>query len=313
MQLNIRLLPVITLAILTTFSSCKKESSKDDDNTPTDPAVEVAAHSDDQNLASDQMDAIANDVNAAVESSTDFNGGRTMRLTSYCNADAAIDTFSNPKKITITYDGLNCFGTHTRYGVVVISMPKGARWRDPGTSLTISFQNLKFKRVSDNRSITINGSQTYTNVSGGLLMALAQLNTIIHTVTSDGVKIKFDDNTERTWKVSRKRTFTYDNGIVLSVSGTHTEGSNTQIAEWGLNRFGHAFTTSITQPLVVRQDCNFRLTAGQVKHEGFATATATFGLNASGNATTCPGLGHYYLKLEWTGAAGNSHHVILPY
>ena len=171
MQLNFRLVPVITLAVLTTFSSCKKESSKDDDN-PTDPAVEIAAHSDDQNFVSDGIDAIANDVNAAVESSTDFSGGRTMRLTSYCNADAVVDTMSSPKKITITYAGVNCFGTHTRNGVVVISMPHGTRWRDPGAALTISFQDLKIKRVVDNKSVTINGSQTYTNVSGGLLMAL---------------------------------------------------------------------------------------------------------------------------------------------
>jgi hypothetical protein len=312
MQINFRLLPVITLAVLTTFSSCKKESSKDD-NTPTDPAIEVAAHSEDQNIVSDGLDAINNDVDAAVESSTDFNGGREMRLMNVCGADAVVDTFSNPKKITITYDGLNCFGTHTRNGVVVISMPQGMRWRDAGATLTISFQNLKIKRVSDNKSITYNGSQTYTNVSGGLLMALPTLNNIIHTVSSDGMTIKFDDNSERTWKVARKRTFTYNNGIVLSITGTHTEGSNTQIAEWGLNRFGHSFTTSITQPLVVRQDCNFRLTSGQVKHEGFATATATFGLNSDGNATTCPGTGHYYLRLEWTGVNGSPHHVILPY
>lgn len=310
MKLNFRLVPVITLAVLTTFSSCKKESSKDDN---TDPAIEVAAHSDDQSSVSDGMDAIANDVNAAVESSADFNGGRTMRLTSYCNAEAVVDTLSSPKKITITYDGVNCFGTHTRNGVVVISMPHGIRWRDPGAALTVSFQNLKIKRVSDNRNITLNGSHTYTNVSGGLLLALPTLNSIIHTVTSNGMTIKFHDNTERTWQVSKKRTFTYDNGIVLSITGTHTEGSNTQIAEWGLNRFGHAFTTSITQPLVIRQDCNFRLTAGQVKHEGFATATATFGLNANGIATTCPGAGHYYLRLEWTGPGGNSHNALHPY
>lgn len=312
MQFNFRMLPVITLAVITTFSSCKKESSKDDNQTP-DPAVEVAAHSDDENSVSDGMDAIANDVNAAVEYSTDFNGGRMMPAPSMCNADAEVDTFSSPKKITITYNGVNCFGTHTRNGVVVITMPHGTRWRDAGATLAINYQNLVIKRVSDNKSIRINGTQSYTNVTGGLLFTLSGVNTIIHTVTSDGMTIKFNDNSERTWKVSRKRTFTYDNGIVLSVSGTHTEGNNTQIAEWGLNRFGKPFTTSITQPLVVRQDCNFRLTSGQVKHEGFATATATFGLNASGNPTSCPVASPYYLKLEWTGPAGNSHHVILPY
>src|SRR5690349_884622 len=139
MQINFRLLPVISLAVLATFSSCKKESSKDDNTTPTDPAVEVTAHTDDQNIVSDGMDAINNDVDAAVESSTDFNGGRMMPSATYCNAEAVVDTFSNPKKITITYTGVNCFGTHSRNGVVVISMPQGSRWRDAGAALTISF------------------------------------------------------------------------------------------------------------------------------------------------------------------------------
>ena len=310
MQLNFRLWPVLTLAVLATFTSCKKEESK---QTPSDQSTEITAHSDDQANVSDDMDAIANDVNAAVESSTDFNGGRVMRVTSICNATAEVDTFSNPRKITITYNGVNCFGTHTRTGVVVVSMPAGTRWRDAGAALTISFQNVNIKRLSDNKSVTINGSQTYTNVSGGLLVALPVLHTITHTVTSTGMTIKFDDNSERTWQVARQRVFTYDNGYVLTITGTHTEGNNSNIAEWGQNRFGHTFTTSITTPLVVRQDCNFRLTAGAVKHEGFATASATFGLDANGNATSCPGAGHYYMKLAWTGVGGNEHQVLLPY
>jgi hypothetical protein len=107
--------------------------------------------------------------------------------------------------------------------------------------------------------------------------------------------------------------YTYSNGVVLTITGDHTDGNNTGIAEWGTNRFGHAFTTSITQPLVIRQDCAFRLTSGQITHQGFGTSTATFGLDASGNATSCPVTGHYYYKLTWTGAGGNTHTLLFPY
>jgi hypothetical protein len=310
MQMNFRLMSVLTLAVFTTFTACKKDSKQND---TTDQTTEITAHSDDQNAVSDGMDAIDMDVNAAVESSTGFNGGREMGIASICGATAVIDSMSNPRTITITYDGADCFGATTRSGVVVVSMPANQRWRDAGASLTITAQNLKIKRISDNKSVTINGSQTYTNVSGGLLINLPTVGTIVHTITSDGISIKFDDNTERSWHVARKREFTYNNGINLSITGTHVDGTKEHIAEWGINRFGHAFTTSITEPLVIRQDCNFRLTHGQVKHEGFATATATFGLDANGNATGCPGAGHYYLKLEWTGLAGNTHTAILPY
>jgi hypothetical protein len=192
-------------------------------------------------------------------------------------------------------------------------MPAGMHWKDAGAVLTVNIQNLKIKRLSDNKSITINGSHTVTNVNGGLLVQLPTLNNITHTIASSNMTITFDDNTQRAWQVARKRVFTYNNGVVLTITGNHTSGNNTGIAEWGTNRFGHAFTSSITSPLVFRQDCSLRLTSGQIKHEGFATATVTFGLDVSGNPTSCPGSGHYYLKLSWTGPAGNTHNMILPY
>ncbi|WP_418251511.1 hypothetical protein [Flavisolibacter tropicus] len=108
--------------------------------------------------------------------------------------------------------------------------------------------------------------------------------------------------------------YTYNNGIVVTITGTHTEGSKTGIAEWGTTRGGQPFTTSITQPLVIRQDCLFRLTAGQVQHEQHGTtATTTFGLNADGVATGCPGSGTYYCKLEWKGLNNNVRSVVVAY
>jgi hypothetical protein len=54
--------------------------------------------------------------------------------------------------------------------------------------------------------------------------------------------------------------------------------------------------------------------SGEIKHVTSAvTVTATFGLDASGNPTACPGAGHYYLEIVWTGPRGNSLTAILPY
>ena len=182
MQFNFRLMSVLTLAVFTTFTACKKEDSKKDNT--TDQTTEITAHSDDQSAVSDGMDALATDVDVAVESSTGFNGGRVVGFASICGATAVVDSVSNPRTITITYDGADCFGATTRNGVVVVSMPAGQRWRDAGAAITITAQNLKIKRISDNKSITINGSQTYTNVSGGLLIGLANGGPIVHTITS---------------------------------------------------------------------------------------------------------------------------------
>jgi hypothetical protein len=130
------------------------------------------------------------------------------------------------------------------------------------------------------------------------------------------MSITFDDGTQRTWSVSRQRVFSLsNNNLVVTITGTHTDGATTGICEWGLNRYGNAFTTAITAPLVLRQDCNYRLTAGSILQSRLGiTAAITFGLDANGNATSCPGvLASYYYKLVWTGLNGVSYTFILPY
>lgn len=291
------------------FTACQKDAV-----TATDYITETSTHSDDQSRFSTEIDAVANDANAALEITAGFSG-RTGDIQSIiCDADIAVDTLSNPRTITITYNGTNCLGHHTRTGVVVISMAQGIRWRNAGAVLNVSFQNFKVTRLSDNKSITINGTQSYTNVSGGLLINLPALTTITHTITSSNMSVTFDNGSQRNWQVARRRVFTYNNGIVITTTGTHTDGATTGIAEWGTNRFGHTFTTAIAQPLIIRQDCNFRLTNGKVTHvTSLFNAAVTFGLNATGAPTTCPGTGNYYMKIEWTGPSGVPRTVILPY
>jgi len=114
--------------------------------------------------------------------------------------------------------------------------------------------------------------------------------------------------------VGRKRVFSVNNGLVITTTGTHTEGATTGIAEWGFNRFGNPFITDILQPLIVRQDCGFRLVSGKVHHgTNLFNAAVTFGLDATGAPTTCPGNGNYYYKITWTGPSGIPRVIILPY
>jgi hypothetical protein len=299
---------IIFLASLI-FTSCQKSVSGSADET-----TQVSLQADDQNNVSSDIDNVANDADVMLEASSSFSGRGQDVQSLLCNATVAIDTASNPRTITITYNGQNCLGNLNLVGVVVISMPQNIRWRDAGAAVTITFQHLTITRLRDNKSITINGAKTYTNVSGGLLINLPTLGTITHTITSSGLSITFDNGSQRSWQVAKQRVFTYSNGVVITTTGTHTDGTTTGISEWGTNRFGNAFTTAITQPLVVRQDCNFRLTSGEVVHTRPAgTATVTFGLDSAGNPTTCPGTGHYYMKIVWVGAGGVSHTVILPY
>ena len=296
---------VLSAAVL--FTACKKDNKKSSE----DYTTEATLQSDDQTSFSTELDAANNDANLALESETGFNN-RVQGL--ICDATVTADTTTNPKTITIVYNGTNCAGNRTRTGTVKLSLASGVRWKNPGAVITVSVQNLKITRARDNKSIVINGTHTLTNVSGGLLITLPVVGKITHTITSSDMSVTFDDGSKRTWQLARKREFTYSNGVVVTVTGTHAEGNTTNIAEWGLNRFGNAFACAITQPLVVRQDCNFRIVSGQIQHTGpVITATTTFGLDATGKATGCPGAGNYFFKIDWTFNAGRTNTVILPY
>jgi hypothetical protein len=299
---------VLTLSVSLFMVSCQKEGS-DTDNTDT----EISTHSDDQARFSSEQDEVASEAEGLLEITAGF-AARGEQLQSICGASVVVDTMSNPRTITVTYDGTNCLGNRTRTGVIIISMAQGVRWKNAGATVNLTFQNFKVTRLSDNKSITVNGTQTFTNVSGGLLVNLASVGTITHTVTSSNMSVTFDNGSQRTWQVARQRVFTYANGVVVTITGMHSANGVTGIAEWGTNRFGNTFTTAITTPFVVKQDCSFRITGGAVEHKTPAvTATATFGLDATGNPTDCPGNGSYYYKLTWTGPANNTRTIILPY
>ena len=315
MKKQISYLSVLILSAGLFFSSCKKENK-----TETDATAEFQTQSDDQAQFTTETDAVSDDANAAIETvGGSYAGERPMNpvvpLDLPCHASLAVDTVSNPRTITINYNGANCSNTRIRTGSVIISFAPGFRWAIAGQQYTVTTQNLKITRLRDNKSITINGEKTVTNVSGGRLRNLAtRVNPIVHDITSSGINVTFNDGTQRNWQIAKRRTFTYDNGIVIAVSGTHSAGVVTGIAEWGTNRAGNAFTSAILEPMVVKQSCDFRLVSGKLQHTGPAVTTiTTFGLDAAGfPVTSCPS-GVFYYKLVWTGPAGTPYTVIRPY
>ncbi|CAN5618339.1 hypothetical protein BH11BAC5_BH11BAC5_19680 [soil metagenome] len=309
MQSKIRSIAVISLIMAISIVSCKKS---DTSTTTTDTTTELTAQTDDQSNVSSTSDAVENDVNLFVDANASFNGRMEGVEGMPCNATAVADSSNSIKRITITYNGTNCAGNRSLTGVVVISMPIGTHWKDAGAVLTINTQNLKVTRLSDSKSIVINGSKTITNVTGGRLSELSS-KTITHTIIGAD-SITFDNGKQRIWQVAKQRVFTYNNGAVITTTGTHTDAGVNGIAEWGANRFGNAFVTAISQPLVIRQDCDFRLVSGTVIHSKLvADVTVTFGLDAAGTPTACPGTGTYYFKAVWQGVNGVTKTIILPY
>jgi len=323
---------VIVIAFAAFVAACKKDNTTNTGGITASQTTTLETQADDQTQVSDENENVTNDVNTVLTSQVSTNGNSLKSLESgstsvnsvnhvngtseilICDATVAFDTVSNPRKITITYNGTNCWGNRTRTGTVVVSIAAGVHWRDVGASVTVGIQDLKITRIRDGKAITLNGYKTITNTSGGSLKDLASLGSITHNI-SDSLSIFFADSATRVWQAAKQRVFTYDNGIVVTTTGTHSDNAHTGIAEWGTNRFGVGFETLIVEPLVIRQDCDFRLVSGQVKivrSDDFGT-TIILGLDASGNATGCPGSGSYYLQIIWEAPNGRTFPIIYPY
>jgi hypothetical protein len=85
------------------------------------------------------------------------------------------------------------------------------------------------------------------------------------------------------------------------------------VAIWGTNRYGNSFESLISQPKVIEQSCDYRLTSGQnVIIRPAVTITVTYGLDVNGDPTGCPGSGTYYYKAVWT-INGKTYTFIAPY
>ena len=323
----------IITAITGVLFSCKKSNSSS--SSTTESTTQVSTSSDDVSRASTESDAAFDDANTAMVAQTSVTGAALAPAirngiqalggpgnndtvqTGICDAVVTVDTVDNPRTITITYNGTNCAMDRTRTGSVVISIAQGVVWRDAGAVVTVTFNNLAITRLSDNKTITLNGTHTYTNVSGGSLLSLPNnpSESIVHTITSDNMAITFDDGSKATWNVARQRTFTYNDGYVISQTGTHTSGTLTNVSMWGTDRYSNAFTVDILQPYVVTLSCSWLLTGGQVQLSlPNVTATVSYGLNSAGVATGCPVSGFYYYQVsaDFT-ASGKIYTVTVPY
>ena len=313
MQKNFLLTAACIIIMATPFVSCKK-TAVTDANTEN---VKISAEADKQSRFSKELISFANDANIVLQSRTSLNGKFANEMGTLCNVTAVTDTSgANYNIITLNYNGTNCAGTANFNGTVVLSMAKNSKWKDAGAVMTCEFQNLKITRVTDNKSIAIIGIVDVTNVSGGKISELPTRGSITNTIAGSNIKVTFDDNTYLTLQEATQRIFTISNGtVVITTSGTHTEGTTTGVSEWGADDTGNNFVTAYSKPLVMKQDCDYRIGNGEAtttKTDG--KSIITFGLDATGVPTSCPGTtGIYYFKTDWKGNNGDSSTALAAY
>jgi hypothetical protein len=318
------------------FTACKKSTSDNNSSLPSD--TELQTQFDDEARVFTESNAAFDDANTAMISQTSVTGasftegprsGVTVEggngalgdwVNTICNATVTIDSTDNPRTITITYNGKTADSLRNRKGSVVISIAQGVHWSDAGAVVTVSFNNLAITRLSDSKTITLNGTHTYTNVSGGSLANINNNNSdsVIHTITSSNMSITFDNGTTRTWSVARKRIFLYNGPgtLIISQYGTYTDGTLQGVSEWGTDRYGNSFTAQITNPLWITEGCGWQVSQGTyVLTNAAGVTTVVFGLTSTGQgANSCPVAGSfYYLRLQWVGVHSNAYSIILPY
>jgi hypothetical protein len=202
----------------------------------------------------------------------------------------------------ITYDGYSCNGKLLRTGKIEIKKKVGTKWHDQGATVIVTCIDFKITRVSNGKSIKINGTKTFQNVTGGFIWQLGnQYTSIVHKIWGT-MNIIFDDNTSRTWNVARQRTFTGTLGhLLMTVNGFGTVGNYNNLVVWGINRNGENFYTQITQPVVFRETCNWDPCSGIKIHQIPSydkKATITFGYNSNNEPVVgdeCP----TKYRLDW--------------
>lgn len=293
---------IAIVAVGLSFVSCKKNSS-----TP------IESTADQQQMAADENNHAVETQNSLNEANDAMGTTGFGKTGAVYGATTTID--SNLKKITIVYNGNNKDNSRSRTGQIIIQLTTGAHWKDAGATISLTYIAFKVTNISTGKSITFDGTINITNQTGGRVFIDAN---VVHLALSTGFIITFDDGTQRTWNLSRKRTFTNTAGVFsVKEEGTGKADGNNNLISWGQNRKGDSFYTQISTPIVYNtifsSQCPNNIMSGQKIHilPG-STLTVTFGLDGNGNpvsGTNCP----TSFMVQWTNSAGQAKSALITY
>lgn len=303
------------------IAGCKKKEV----TTPAPPPVtttndgtpEQTQRACDQSNTGNESNQVMDDANSAM------GGVSTTRgVQQYCNM--TIDSSQKAiGKLILNYNGPDCFNTKNRTGSIEIQLPYNSvtqhvtRWSVAGATATITFVNYKVTYLSNNKSITFNGTHSMTNVNGGGVIQLYLGTPIIHKIRAN-MQLTFDDSTSRTWRAAEIQTLSSVSGsgqVKATIIGDTTMGGHSNVAFWGINRMGDSFIVDNPTPFsynVYGFPCLFKPLTGVFIYYGIThSITLTYGVDSNGNIVTagCP----TSYKFSWLDAQGATQQVVLPY
>jgi len=302
------------------ITGCKKND--DSPETNTDETSEQLVNAGDESRVASENNELVDEINQVALNNSRFRGpGIHQIINGNYSCNTTIDSSMVLQgTITVTFNGNNCTNTRTRSGSITLQLPYNSTtmvvtpWSDAGCVLTATFNNFKITRLSDNKSLTYNGTKTITNVNGGIVDDASTFATpIVHHIQSSNMQVTFDDNTSRNWNIDRTRTINRTNNVTtVSITGNGTQNGISNVSVWGVNRKGNTFYISIPTPVILSSACSFHAISGVRIHHGvIRDLTVTYGVDASGNIVTsgCP----YGYRLNWIGRNGNPKQVVMSY
>jgi hypothetical protein len=273
------------------FIGCKKE--KQDDPLVNDLAAERVNAADESEVQG-EVDQAADDANAAINNFGHMSG-RYAAGGPVCGATVVPD--SAQKMVMITFDDSTACNGKKRSGTIKVQLTGALKWKDQDALITITFINYKVTRLSDNKSLTLNGSKSVKNLSGGLVW---KDTSVVHRIRAVDLLLTFDDGTTRKWSLARKITF-HRAGMArhIKVEGDTTIGGTMGTVMWGTTRHNHTFINSLSTPIRATHFCGWhRPIDGVREHSGGKSFKTTFGLDANGNKVSGNCATHFKIEMN---------------
>lgn len=263
---------LLTLSIATIFAmnACRNKEDAEPNISDSDMKVNSAQVSDNDNVTSsvdDVLDKVNSDIagtngNARLEETT---CGFTVNRSNY---NATLSGISQ-KTIVYTFNNQLCDG-RTRTGTVTATLVSGNYFKDEGAVYNLVFDG--YAVTAKGETATLTGTQTVTNVSGGLPRFLItrpnEFSSVTHKITGN-MQLKFSDAIgTRNWSIDREITWANSNGVLsYTLSSNRTVDGYSNVSSTGTNRLGYTFYTQIVSPITANSSCGwYRPTGGERKH-----------------------------------------------
>ena len=317
----------VTIVGALLLNSCKKEESSTttsggNTTSPASSATQTQKANDDSQVESYSNSAF-DDANTALGKHSSMNG-KKEGIDDVCGATVDTSQLSS-KIIFLNFDGTTLCGNGTikRAGQIKLQLTSGTHWKDVGAVLTVTFNDYKVTKVSDEKWVKFNGASTVKNTSGGTpLGMLITGDTLVHQVRMNNMTVTFDDNKTATWSGAWRRDLSGAmQGLIyvitVSIEGDTTLNSVEHTESWGTTRDGDPFTTTLFPAVVFNTVCWNKAISGvkaiTVTNStiGVFALTITCGVNSDG--TTCTSGCPYGLKLNWTDLQSTAQQLVIAY